>query len=115
MGTGSKLFRVPVPISDSCFATMTLNELVSNNASVVLAFPFCIKTAESLGVSTRPFIMAVVLAGSLAFASPIGYQTHMMVYGPDGYWFSDFMRVGIPLNVLMRVTVTILVPLAWAF
>ena len=97
------------------FATMVLNELVSNNASVVLAFPFCVKTAELLGVSNRPFIMAVVLAGSLAFASPIGYQTHMMVYGPGGYRFGDFMRVGIPLNLLMWVIAVILIPLAWGF
>jgi di/tricarboxylate transporter len=59
--------------------------------------------------------MAVVLAGSLAFASPIGYQTHMMVYGPGGYRFNDFMRVGIPLNLLMWVVATALVPLAWPF
>lgn len=97
------------------FATMVLNELVSNNASVVLAFPFCLEAARQLGANDRPFIMAVVLAGSLAFASPIGYQTHMMVYGPGGYRFNDFMRVGIPLNLLMWVVVTALAPWAWPF
>ncbi len=97
------------------FATMTLNELVSNNASVVLAFPFAMETARALGVDSRPFIMAVVLAGSLAFASPIGYQTHMMVYGPGGYRFNDFMRVGIPLNLLMWVIAVTLIPIVWPF
>ena len=77
---------------------MVLNELISNNAAAALSFPFCLESARLLGVSERPFIMAVTLAASYAFASPIGYQTHMMVFGPGGYRFTDFMRVGIPLE-----------------
>ena len=80
------------------FGTMVLNELISNNAAAALSFPFCLESARLLGVSERPFIMAVTLAASYAFASPIGYQTHMMVFGPGGYRFTDFMRVGIPLE-----------------
>jgi di/tricarboxylate transporter len=97
------------------FGTMVLNELISNNAAAVLAFPFCLESAHLLGVNERPFIMAVTLAASYAFASPIGYQTHMMVFGPGGYRFTDFMRVGIPLNLLMWTAAVILIPLVWPF
>jgi di/tricarboxylate transporter len=93
--------------------TMVLNELISNNAAAALSFPFCLESARLLGVSERPFVMAVTLAASYAFASPIGYQTHMMVFGPGGYRFTDFMRVGIPLNLLMWLIAIILIPLIW--
>jgi di/tricarboxylate transporter len=95
--------------------TMLLNELISNNAAAALSFPFCIESARLLHVNDRPFIMAVALAASYAFASPIGYQTHMMVFGPGGYRFTDFMRVGIPLNLLMWITAIILIPRIWPF
>lgn len=95
------------------FGTMVLNELISNNAAAALAFPFCLESARLLGVSERPFIMAVTLAASYAFASPIGYQTHMMVFGPGGYRFTDFVRVGLPLNLLMWIAAVILIPWIW--
>ena len=97
------------------FGTMVLNELISNNAAAVLAFPFCLQTAEQLGVDSRPFLMAVVLAASNAYASPIGYQTHMMVYGPGGYRFNDFVRVGVPLNLILWVVAVTLIPWIWPF
>ena len=97
------------------FGTMVLNELISNNAAAALAFPFCLESARLLGVNERPFIMAVTLAASYAFASPIGYQTHMMVFGPGGYRFTDFVRVGAPLNLLMMIAAVILVPMIWPF
>ena len=89
---------------------MVLNELISNNAAAALSFPFCLESARLLGVSERPFIMGVTLAASYAFASPIGYQTHMMVFGPGGYRFTDFLKVGIPLNLLMWIAAVILDP-----
>jgi di/tricarboxylate transporter len=95
--------------------TMVLNELISNNAAAALSFPFCLESARLLDVSERPFIMAVTLAASYAFASPIGYQTHMMVFGPGGYRFTDFMRVGIPLNLLTWIAAILLIPLIWPF
>lgn len=97
------------------FATMVLNELITNNGAAVLAFPFCIQTAELLDVDARPLLIAVTLAASFAFASPIGYQTHMMVYGPGGYRFSDFVRVGLPLNLLLWGIVVVVVPIFWAW
>jgi di/tricarboxylate transporter len=95
--------------------TMVLNELISNNAAAALSFPVCLESARLLDVSERPFIMAVTLAASYAFASPIGYQTHMMVFGPGGYRFTDFMRVGIPLNLLTWIAAILLIPLIWPF
>jgi di/tricarboxylate transporter len=97
------------------FGTMVLNELISNNAAAALAFPFCLESARLMDVSERPFVMAVTLAASYAFASPIGYQTHMMVFGPGGYRFADFVRVGVPLNLLMMAAAVILIPMIWPF
>jgi di/tricarboxylate transporter len=97
------------------FGTMVLNELISNNAAAVLSFPIALATAHQIGVNDRPFIIAVALASSNAFASPIGYQTHMMVYGPGGYRFFDFVRVGLPLNLLLWVTAVVLIPMIWPF
>jgi di/tricarboxylate transporter len=97
------------------FGTMVLNELISNNAAAALSFPFCLESARLLGVDERPFIMGVTVAASYAFASPIGYQTHMMVFGPGGYRFADFLRVGIPLNLLMWAAAVILIPMIWPF
>jgi di/tricarboxylate transporter len=95
--------------------TLILTEIISNNAAAVLAFPFCLETARLLDVSNRPFIIAVTLAASQAFASPIGYQTHMMVFGPGGYRFNDFVRVGLPLNLLIAVVTVVVIPLVWRF
>ena len=97
------------------FVTMVLNELITNNGAAVLAFPFCVKAAALTNCDARPFVMAVALAASFAFASPVGYQTHMMVFGPGGYRFNDFVKVGVPLNVLLWVTCVILIPMIWPF
>ena len=80
-----------------------------------MMIPIVIPLALQIGVEPRPFIMATVLASSLAFALPMGYQTHLMIYGPGGFRFSDFLRVGIPLNVLCWITACLLTPLIWPF
>lgn len=90
-------------------------ELVTNNAAAVLTFPFCIQVAELFDASPRPFLIAMILAASASFITPIGYQTNMMVYGPGGYRFSDFVRVGLPLNLLLAVVAIILIPIIWPF
>lgn len=93
--------------------TTLLTELVSNNAVAVVMTPIVIGLAEALGVDPRPLVIAVMFAASASFATPIGYQTNMMVYGPGGYKFTDFMKVGIPLNLSMSVIVSVMVPLLW--
>jgi len=95
--------------------TLLFTELITNNAAAAIMFPFGIAVATAMGVSPRPFAVAIMFGASLAFAVPIGYQTHMMVYGPGGYRFSDFFRVGIPLNILMWIVVTLLIPVLWPF
>lgn len=95
--------------------TLCLTEVLSNNATAVMMIPIGVTLATELGVNPRGFIMAITVAASCAFAMPMGYQTHMMVYGPGGYRFSDFLRVGIPLNVICWVTACLLIPLIWPF
>lgn len=94
--------------------TLLMSELLSNNASAALMFPFAIATAQQFGVDARPFAMAVAFAASAAFATPIGYQTHMMVWGPGGYRFTDFTRVGVPLDLLLWLAATFLIPVFWS-
>lgn len=93
--------------------TMMLTEVLSNNATAVMMVPIVVPLAQRMEVNSWPYIMAVTVAASAAFALPMGYQTHMMIYGPGGYRFSDFLRVGIPLDFLCWVTACTLIPLIW--
>jgi di/tricarboxylate transporter len=95
--------------------TALITEMITNNAAAVLAFPFCLKTAEIYDASPTPFIMALILAASASFITPIGYQTNMMVFGPGGYRFTDFIRIGAPLSFTLWITATILIPIIWPF
>ncbi|MCF6271752.1 MAG: SLC13 family permease [Rhodobacteraceae bacterium] len=93
--------------------TSVLTELVSNNAVAVVVTPVAIGLASSLGVDPRPLVVAVMVAASASFATPIGYQTNTLVYGPGGYKFTDFMRIGIPLNIAIGMLASALIPLFW--
>ncbi|MGR3270748.1 SLC13 family permease [Thalassococcus profundi] len=93
--------------------TSTLTELVSNNAVAVVVTPIAIGLGQALGVDPRPLVVAVMVAASCSFATPIGYQTNTMVYGPGGYRFSDFLRVGIPMNLVIGVLASVAIPLIW--
>ncbi len=95
--------------------TSALTEVVSNNAVAVLIGPIVIALAQELGLDPRPFIMAVMFAASASFATPIGYQTNTFVYGAGGYRFSDFLRIGIPMNVLFAVLAVVVLPLLFPF
>ncbi|SIN82204.1 SLC13 family permease [Vannielia litorea] len=93
--------------------TSVLTELVSNNAVAVVVTPIAIGLATALGYDPRPLVIAVMVAASASFATPIGYQTNMLVYGPGGYRFTDFMKVGIPLNLTVGLLASALIPLIW--
>jgi di/tricarboxylate transporter len=90
-------------------------QFLSNNATAVLLIPIAISTALTLGVSPRPFIVAVCFGASACFASPIGYQTNLLVYGPGSYRFADYMKLGIPLNLLVIAMGAIFIPVFWPF
>ena len=93
--------------------TSVLTELVSNNAVAVVVTPIAIGLADALGIDARPLVVAVMVAASASFATPIGYQTNMLVYGPGGYKFTDFMKVGIPLNLTVGLLASLLIPFIW--
>jgi di/tricarboxylate transporter len=91
--------------------TSFLTELVSNNAVAVVMTPVAIALAHAIGVDPRPLVVAVMIAASASFATPIGYQTNTLVYGPGGYSFTDFMRIGIPLNLTLGILTAFLIPI----
>ena len=96
-------------------ATLLITELITNNAAAVLLFPIAVASAASLGVDARPFAIAVTVAASCSFLTPIGYQTNMMIYGLGGYRFADFARLGFPLTLAVTVIMLVLIPLIWPF
>ena len=95
------------------FLGVVLTEFLSNNAVAVVYTPIAMELGTSLGLDPRPFAVAVMFSATLAFATPVGYQTNMMVYGPGGYRFVDYMKIGIPLNLITGILASILIPLIW--
>jgi di/tricarboxylate transporter len=95
------------------FLSMLLTELISNNATVVLLVPVGAATAQTLGLDPRAFILAIMFAASTSFSTPVGYQTNTMVYGPGGYKFLDFTRVGGPLNLLLWLLTPLYIYWLW--
>ncbi|WP_309663265.1 SLC13 family permease, partial [Tabrizicola sp.] len=95
------------------FIGLVLTEFLSNNAVAVIYTPVAIELAQTLGFDPRPFVVAVMFSATLAFATPVGYQTNMMVYGPGGYRFSDYVKIGLPLNVIVMLVSCALIPLIW--
>ena len=109
------LTNMPPAVVIFCVFLMTtvFTEIVSNNAVAVIMTPIAISLAASLGMDARALVVAVMIAASCAFATPIGYQTNTLIYGPGGYKFTDFMRVGIPLNLSMSLIASGVIPLIW--
>ncbi len=97
------------------FITAVLTEGMSNVATAILLAPIALSLAAGMGVNPQPFLIAITFAASTSFATPIGYQTNMMIHGPGGYRFSDFSRVGIPLNLIFWAISVFLIPLFWPF
>ncbi len=95
--------------------TVLFTELITNNAAAALMFPIAIATAHALGVDFMPFVIAVLFAASASFATPIGYQTNLMVMGPGGYRFTDYLRAGIPVSILVGIISLSLIPIFWHF
>lgn len=98
-----------------CLVTMLLTEMVSNNAAAVLAFPLGLSLAAQLGVSPMPFVFTVMMSASASFLTPIGYQTNLMVMGPGGYRPTDYIRLGLPLSIVVVVVTVGLAPVIWPF
>jgi len=91
------------------FITSFYTEIITNNAAAALVFPITLAMTQQSGIDPRPFMMAITIAASASFATPIGYQTNLMVYGPGGYKFKDFLKIGIPMNIFVGiVTITII-------
>lgn len=104
-----------VAIAAIYFCTWMITEVITNNAAAVLMFPVCLEMAKLYGreKDPTPFVMALVFAASASFMTPIGYQTNMMVYGPGGYRFTDYVRVGLPMNLILWALAVILIPVFW--
>jgi di/tricarboxylate transporter len=95
--------------------TALLTALATNNVAAVLMFPIALAAAQQLQVSLLPFAITIMVAASASFATPIGYQTNLMVYNAGGYRFQDFLRIGLPLTLLVGLVTLLLVPLVWPF
>lgn len=95
--------------------TVIFTELITNNAAAVLMFPVAAAVAEQLGVSIMPFAIGIMFAASASFMTPLGYQTNLMVLGPGGYRFVDYLRLGAPMSLLVGVIAIGLIPLVWGF
>jgi di/tricarboxylate transporter len=109
------VFGPPGILTGVVVATVVLTGLVSNNASALLMFPIAVAAATGAGLEPRGFAIAIAVASSVDFLTPIGYQTNTMVYGPGGYRFADYPRLGGPLTLLVVVTLVALVPVFWPF
>ena len=95
--------------------TAIMTETMSNAAAAVLLAPIAISTAEQIGADPRPFLMAITFAASTGFSTPVGYQTNTMIYVPGGYRYTDFLRAGVPLNLIFCILSVIFIPRFWAF
>ena len=95
--------------------TNLFTELITNNAAAALAFPLALAISQQLGVDPTPFFVVICMAASASFSTPIGYQTNLIVQGIGNYKFTDFVRIGLPLNIITFLISVFLIPLIWPF
>lgn len=106
----------PVGVLACIFLITTIfTELITNNAAAAISFPIAMAAANQMGIDPKPFFVAICIAASASFATPIGYQTNLIVQGIGNYKFVDYVKVGLPLNILMFIISIILIPLFWSF
>jgi len=96
-------------------STVILTETITNNAAAIIMFPIAVSAANTLGVNITPFAVAVMIAASASFVTPIGYQTNLMVFGPGGYRFIDYIKLGLPLSIIVATMALWLIPIIWPF
>lgn len=102
-------------LSGLILMTSISTHVLSNNATAILVLPIAVSAAQALGVDPKPFIIGVCFGASACFAAPIGYQTNLLVYGPGGYRFSDYVKLGMPLNLLVFLAGSLFIPQLWPF
>ena len=95
--------------------TSLTSEFITNNAAAALIYPIAIELAQKLGVNPIPFVMVLAIAASASFSTPVGYQTNMMVFGPGGYKYIDYLKVGLPLNLIYTLIPALIAPIIWPF
>ena len=95
--------------------TNIFTELITNNAAAALSFPIALSVATQLGVDPTPFFVVICMAASASFSTPIGYQTNLIVQGVGGYKFTDFVKVGLPLNLITFLISVFVIPMIWKF
>ena len=109
------LIRPTIMLSLIYLVTIILTETTSNAATAIIMTPIAISAAQQMGLDPRTFVFAVCFAASASFITPIGYQTNLMVYSPGGYKFTDYVRVGLPLAIVLWCMATWLIPILWPF
>ena len=95
--------------------TSVITEFLSNKATAILLAPVALELATQLDVSNQPFLFAICFAASASFMTPFGYPTNLIVMGPGGYRFTDYLRIGVPLNLLVWILASLLIPVFWPF